>query len=351
MTASQLAQLVGGRILSGSGDVEVRSVAGLAEATPDDATFFGNSKYLAALRQSKAGVALVPDDFTESLPDIRAVIGVANPSLAFTSVVSALQPPLPPKPASIHATAVISPDATIGRDVSIQPYVVVEEGASIGDGVCLGAHVFVGRDSQIGEGTFVHPHVTIRERIMIGRRCILHSGTVVGGDGFGFETVNGRHIKVPQVGGVEIGDDVEIGAGVTIDRARFGMTRIGEGTKIDNLVQIAHNVIIGPHCLIVAQTGISGSTRLGKNVILAGQVGVVGHITLGDGVIAGAQSGLTKSVPAGSRLWGTPAEPMRQTADSFARIRRLPRLFERVKQLEAEVAELKEQLEKERARA
>ena len=344
MTASQLAQLVGGRLVAGRSEAIVHGVAALEDATPDDATFFSNPKYLPALRKSKAGVALVPDDFTEPLPDVGAVIAVPNPSLAFTSVVAALQPPVPPPAAGIHPTAVVSPTAQIGRDVSIQPYAVIEAGAVLGDRVCLGAHSFVGRESRIGDESFVHPLVTIRERVRIGRRCLVHSGAVIGGDGFGFTTVEGRHVKVPQVGGVEIGDDVEIGAGVTIDRARFGMTRIGEGTKIDNLVQIAHNVVIGPHCLIVAQAGISGSTRLGKGVILAGQVGVVGHITLGDGVLVSAQSGITKSVPAGAKMFGTPAKPMLAAIEYNTRMRRLPKLIERVNQLESEVAALKRQL-------
>jgi UDP-3-O-[3-hydroxymyristoyl] glucosamine N-acyltransferase len=349
MTASQLAQLVGGRVLAGRDEVSVSGVAAIEDATPSDATFFGNSKYLPALRQSKAGIALVPADFSEDLPEVGAVIGVANPSLAFAAVVAALQPPLPPLPPGIHATAVISPFAKLGREVSVHAYAVIEDAAEIGGGSSIGAHSFVGRQSRIGAETMLHPHVTIRERVTIGSRCVVHSGAVIGGDGFGFETVDGRHVKVPQVGGVEIGDEVEIGAGVTIDRARFGMTRIGEGTKIDNLVQIAHNVVIGPHCLIVAQAGISGSTRLGKYVVLAGQVGVVGHITLGDGSTVGAQSGVSKSVPAGAKVFGSPAEPMMEAAESIARVRRLPKLIERVKQLEAEVASLKEQLNRKRA--
>jgi len=344
MTASQLAQLVDGSLLAGRADVAVGGVAALEDATAQDATFFGNEKYLPALRQSKAGVALVPLGFTESLPGVGAVIGVANPSLAFAAVVAALQPPLPAQPPGIHATAVISPTAKVGRDASIHAYAVIEDGAEIGAGCSVGAHAFIGRESRVGPASFVHPHVIIRERVSIGARCVVHSGAVIGGDGFGFETVDGRHVKVPQVGGVEIGDDVEIGAGVTIDRARFGMTRIGEGTKVDNLVQIAHNVVIGAHCLIVAQAGISGSTRLGKYVVLAGQVGVVGHITLGDGVTVGAQSGVSKSVPAGAKMFGSPAEPMMEAAASLARVRRLPKLAERVKQLEAELARLKEQL-------
>ena len=344
MTASQLAKLVGGCVLAGRDDVSVSGVAALEDATSRDATFFGNEKYLPALRESKAGVALVPTDFSEALPQIGAVIGVTNPSLAFAAVVAALQPPLPPPPSGIHSTAVISSAAKLGKEVTVHPYAVIEDGAEIGDHCSIGAHTFIGRETRLGAHCVVHPHVTIRERVAIGSRCVVHSGAVIGGDGFGFETVDGKHIKVPQVGGVEIGDDVEIGAGVTIDRARFGVTKIGEGTKIDNLVQVAHNVVIGPHCLIVAQAGISGSTRLGKYVVLAGQVGVVGHITLGDGVTVGAQSGVSKSIAPGVKVWGYPAEPIHDAAESLARVRRLPKLMARVKQLEAEIASLKQQL-------
>ncbi len=341
MTASEITRLVSGRLLAGSPGTVVTGVAALDDATASDATFFGNALYLPALRVSQAGVALVPEDFSEPLPQVGAVVGVAHPSLAFAQVVAVLQPPLPPAAAGIHATAVIDPAATVGRDVCIQAYVVIESGARIADGVHLGAHAFVGRESAIGAHSLIHPHVTIRERVQIGERCIVHSGSVLGGDGFGFETVNGKHVKIPQVGGVEIGNDVEIGACVAIDRARFGMTRIGDGTKIDNLVQIAHNVVIGPGCLVVAQVGISGSTHLGKYVVLAGQVGVVGHIKIGDGAIVGAQSGVSKNVAAGEKVFGSPAEPMRTATETLARVRRLPKLMERVKALEAELAALK----------
>lgn len=341
MTAAKIAQLIGGTVLADAAETEVTGVAALEDAGEADATFFGNEKYLPALRASQAGVALVPTGFSESIPGVRALIAVANPSLAFALVVGALQPPLAPPPAGIHPSAVIAQDAVVGEGVTIQAHVVVESGAQIGRGATLGAGTFVGRFSRVGEDTLVHPNVTIRERVHIGPRCVIHSGAVLGSDGFGFETVNGRHVKIPQVGGVEVGAEVEIGAGVTIDRARFGMTRVGEGTKIDNLVQIAHNVVIGPHCLIVAQVGISGSTRLGHHVVLAGQVGVVGHIQIGDGAIVGAQSGISKNVPAGAKMFGSPAEPMREATESIARVRRLPKLLERVKALEAEVSALR----------
>ncbi len=341
MTASELNRLVAGDLLKGPAGLEITGVAALEDAGESDATFFGNGRYLPALLASRAGLALVPVGFHEEVPGVTVLIAVENPSLAFARVVATLQPPLPPPASGLHPTAVIDPSAQIGTGVTIQAHVVVEPEASIGDGAFLGAGTFIGRGSRIGANAHLHPRVTVRERVIIGARCVVHSGAVLGSDGFGFETVNGRHVKIPQVGGVEVGDDVEIGACVTIDRARFGMTRIGVGTKIDNLVQIAHNVVIGPHCLIVAQVGISGSTRLGHHVVLAGQVGVVGHINIGDGAIVGAQSGVSKSVKAGERMFGSPAEPMKSATESIARVRRLPKLMERVRQLEIELTSLR----------
>lgn len=341
MTAAQLAQLISGTLLAGNDEVEVTGVAALEDAGPADVTFFGNAKYLPALRASQAGVAIVPTGFAEAIPGVLALVAVDNPSLAFATVVGTIQPPMPPPPVGIHPTAVIASDAVIGADVTIQAFVVIESGAQIGRGAILGAGSYIGRQSKVGEATLLHPNVTVRERVHIGPRCVIHSGAVLGSDGFGFETVNGRHVKIPQVGGVEVGADVEIGAGVTIDRARFGMTRIGEGTKIDNLVQIAHNVVIGPHCLIVAQVGISGSTRLGHHVVLGGQAGLSGHIHIGDGAMVGAQSGISKNVPAGEKMFGSPAQTLREEHESMARVRRLPKWFDRIKALEAEVAALR----------
>ena len=222
------------------------------------------------------------------------------------------------------------------------PYAVIEDGAEIGDGVSVGAGVFIGAGTVVGAGSRIYPHVTIREHTRIGQRVIIHSGTVIGGDGFGFELKEGRHAKIPQTGIVQIDDDVEIGANVTIDRARFGRTHVGEGTKIDNLVHLAHNVVVGPHCLLVAQVGISGSTRLGKYVTLAGQVGTVGHIEIGDGAILAAKaSGVSKDVPAKEVWFGYPAVPLSEAKEQIALTRRLPKLVERVKKLEAELAELR----------
>jgi len=221
----------------------------------------------------------------------------------------------------------------------VQPHVVIEPGAKIGARSIIGAGSYIGHDAVIGEDCRVADRVTIGARCSIGNRVILHSGVVLGSDGFGFELHSGRHVKIPQTGTVQVDDDVEIGANTTVDRARFGRTWIGEGTKIDNLVQIAHNVQIGRHCIICAQTGISGSTRLQDYVVLGGQVGTVGHIEIGTGSQVGAQSGVSKNVPSGQVIWGTPAGPIKDIKEQLARVALLPRLFDRVKRLEQNARE------------
>lgn len=331
-TVDELAALVGGRVTGGAGETQITGVAGITEASEGQITFLGNSKYLPVLKTSKASAALVPLDLDAEIAPIQ--IRVENPLQALAKVLEKFAPPPVVFAPGVHPTAVIGRDVVMGRDVSVQPYAVIEEGAKIGDATVICAHAYIGHGTTIGANCKIHPNVTIREHIVIGNRVIIHSGTVIGGDGFGYEFVEGRHIKIPQTGIVQIDDDVEIGSNVAIDRARFGKTWIGEGTKIDNLVQIAHNVIIGKHSVIVSQAGISGSTRLGNYVTLAGQVGLVGHIELGDRVIVGAQAGVSKSVSAGEIWLGSPATPMQEQKEKFANINRLPKLFARVKKLE-----------------
>jgi UDP-3-O-[3-hydroxymyristoyl] glucosamine N-acyltransferase len=237
----------------------------------------------------------------------------------------------------IHSTAILGKNVSLGKDAAIGPYVVIEDGVSIGDKTVIYSGCFIGQNSKIGSQTLIYPNVSIRERVSIGSRVIIHSGTVIGCDGFGFVTVEGKHHKIPQVGTVEIGDDVEIGANVTIDRARFDKTVIANGAKIDNLVQIAHNVCVGENSIIVAQVGISGSTTLGKNVILAGQVGVVGHINIGDNAVVMAQSGVNKSVPSGTMVWGYPAKPAETARRVNACVQNLPRLYNTVSELKKKI--------------
>lgn len=332
-TVSELAALVGGQFASGAdGSVKIRGAASVSDAGEGEITFFGNARYLPQVRVSRASAVLVPLDFAETVSPVA--IRVANPSLAFAQLVERFTPPPIRFAPGIHPSAVVAPDAVIGDEVSIQPFVVVEAGARIGAGTTIGAHGYVGHAAVIGADCQLAPRVTIGARCVLGSRVIIHSGAVLGSDGFGFELSAGRHVKIPQIGIVEIEDDVEIGANVTIDRARFGRTIIGEGTKIDNLVQIAHNVVVGKHCLLVSQSGISGSTKLGNYVTLAGQVGVVGHIEIGDHAIVAAQSGVNKSLEAEEFVFGTPALPMRETKERLAYLGRLPKLFDRVKNLE-----------------
>ncbi|HEY8670961.1 MAG TPA: UDP-3-O-(3-hydroxymyristoyl)glucosamine N-acyltransferase, partial [Terriglobales bacterium] len=230
-------------------------------------------------------------------------------------------------------SAVIAAGASLGERVSIGAHVVIEAGTLIAGGTRIGAGSYVGHETTIGAACLIYPNVTIRERARIGDRVIIHSGTVIGSDGFGFEAVAGEHKKVPQIGIVQIDDDVEIGANTTIDRARFGRTWIQEGVKIDNLVQIAHNVVIGKHSIIVAQVGIAGSVRIGQRVIIGGQAGIIGHIELDDGTMIGAQSGVSKSLHGGT-WWATPTVPLGEAKQQIAWLRRLGKLFERVKALE-----------------
>ena len=332
ITVEQIAALVGGKVEEGKGGAIISGVASIADAAEGSLTFFGNPRYLPALKATKATAALVPLDFNEEIPAVK--IRVENPSLAFAQLLEKTAPaPVVYKP-GIHPTAVIGENVSLAPDVSVQPYAVIESGSRIGAGSVIGAHVFIGQEVVIGENCIVYPNVTLRERSLIGNRVIIHSGTVIGGDGFGYELDKGRYVKIPQIGFVQIDDDVEIGSNTTIDRARFGRTWIQEGTKIDNLVMIAHNVTVGRHSILISQVGISGSTRLGNYVTLAGQVGLVGHIEIGDKAVVGAKSGVNKSIPAGERYFGIPATPGREFKERWAYQKRLKKLFERVKKLE-----------------
>lgn len=334
-TVSELAALVGGQFFSGASPDLARvitGVAAIAEAGPEDVTFFGNAKYLPALKTSRAGAVFVPEDFTE--PICTPVIRVTSPSLAFSAALNAFRPAPTTFSPGIHRSAVVSEEAILEDGVSIQPFAVIEPGARIGKGSIIGAHAYVGHQASIGADCILHPRVTVGERCVIGNRVIIHSGTVLGSDGFGYELSGGRQVKIPQIGIVQVDDDVEIGANSTIDRARFGRTWIQEGTKIDNLVQIAHNVVVGKHCIIVSQVGVSGSTRLGQYVTLAGQVGVVGHLEIAEGSIVGAQSGVSKSLSKKGIYMGSPAVPAQEWREQVAQLRRLERLTARVRALE-----------------
>lgn len=335
-TLKEITALVGGE-LEGNSSVVIKGVSSLKDAKEGDITFLGNPKYEFLLDSSKASAIITAKEMRKQVS--TPIIRVENPSVAFSKVIALIFPQEKRTSKGVHQTAVIGKDVVLGKDVSLGPCVVIEDNAQIKDNTVICAGAFIGYGTVVGSDTLIYPNVTIRERSVIGNKVIIHSGTVIGSDGFGFEEVNGLHHKIPQVGVVVIEDDVEIGACVTIDRARFGKTLIHRGTKIDNLVQIAHNVVVGENSIIVAQAGISGSSVLGKNVILAGQCGIVGHIELGDNVIVGAQAGVTKSVPKNTFVVGSPAKPHQESKKIFAAWSKLPDLIK-------EVSELKEQVDK-----
>ena len=329
-TVKELAALSGGELV-GDSTLKIIGAASLGEATPGEISFFTNRKYIGLLRKTRASAIFVPPGFAE--PINAAQIRVSNPTKAFEQVLLKFAPkPITFAP-GIHPSAVVDPSAQLGERVSIQPLAVIEPGAKIGDDTIIGAGSYVGHEAVIGSACLIYPRVTIRERSRIGSRVIIHSGAVIGADGFGFEMVDGRHHKIQQLGIVQIGDDVEIGANTTVDRARFGRTWIQEGVKIDNLVQVAHNVVIGKNSVIVAQTGISGSTRVGERVMMGGQVGIAGHLEIAEGTMIAAQSGVSKSLPGG--VWfGYPAVPIAEARKQIAWIHRLEKLFGRVKEIE-----------------
>ena len=320
----------GGELL-GDPAQKITGAASLAEALPGEISFFFDPRYFPRLRKTRASAVFVPLDFSEKIP--AAQIRVANPSKAFEQVVLKLAPkPIVFTP-GIHSSAIIDPKAKLGARVSIQPHAVIEAGASIGEDTVIGAGSYVGHETAIGASCLIYPNVTIRERTRIGSRVIIHGGAVIGADGFGFEIVEGRQKKVPQLGIVQIDDDVEIGANTTIDRARFGRTWIQEGAKIDNLVQVAHNVVIGKQSVVAAQAGISGSVRIGEQVAMAGQVGIVGHVTIGDKTMIAPQSGVAKDISGG--VWfGYPAVPLPEAKRQIAWIHRLGKLIDRVRAIE-----------------
>lgn len=334
-TSAEIAAIVGAQRTAGATGRLVHDIASLTTAHAGDLSFLGNAKYRSQVADSAATALLLPLDYTgEPRPD-QVFLFVENPSVALARVCARIEQTLWPKPPpGIHPGAVVAPAAQVDATAHIGPLCVVEDGAQIGAGTVLQASVFVGRDARIGEGCWLMPGVVLGAGCSLANRVRLQPGVVIGSDGFGYEFVQGRHEKIPQIGVVVVGDDVEIGANSTLDRARFSRTEVGEGTKIDNLVQIAHNVIIGRHCILCAQVGISGSTTLKDYVILGGQAGVGGHITLGKGSKIGGQAGLSYDAPPGSYLNGTPAIPYQLERRLQVLHQRLPDLFRRVEALE-----------------
>ena len=343
-TSQEIAELVQGE-LSGPESLIVTGVATLVQATETQLSFLANDKYRDQVKDSKACVILVPENFTPSDTQKRAWIRCKDPSSAFTSVtLHYAPPPLVPQP-GIHPSASVAESAIIGVAVHIGANAIVGNHAKIGDYSLVEAGCYIGAEVSVGCDCRFFPNVTLRERCVIGNRVMVHSGTVVGSDGFGYATDDKGHKKIPQVGIVQIDDDVEIGANVTIDRARFDRTWIKKGAKIDNLVQVGHNVVIGENTIIISQVGISGSVTIGKNVILAGQAGIPGHVTIGDGAVLMAKSGLLNDAHPGAYLMGIPAVPRKLFWKQTACLKKLPDLARKVKELESQVQELNRKID------
>ena len=324
--------------LHGDADLVITGPAEIATARPGNITFLANPKYRQQLATTKASAVLIDDKagVTPAIPYIK----VPDAYFAFLQTVQLFFPEKELLEPGIHLSAVVDPSAKIGEGTRIGANVTIAAGVQIGKNCRIFPNCVLLQETHIGDDCILYPGVTIREKCRIGNRVIIHNGAVIGSDGFGFAPHEGRYVKIPQVGIVVIEDDVEIGANATIDRATLGETRIRRGAKLDNLVHIAHNVEVGEHTVIAAQTGISGSTKIGKNVKMGGQVGTVGHITIGDNAQIGAQSGVSKSVPPGEVVFGYPARPIMKTKRIEAVLSNLPDLLKRVRQLEKRLEEL-----------
>jgi UDP-3-O-[3-hydroxymyristoyl] glucosamine N-acyltransferase len=331
-TAREIAKYVGAT-LEGNPALPIAGVASPESARTEDLIYVDSPKHLERAARSAARCVIVA---LEAELHGKTLLRAQNPKLAFAKAAAWLLPE-PRIAEGIHSTAVVSPEARLAPNVGVGPFAVIESGAEIGAGAQIGAHCVVGRGARIGEGCGIHPHVTLYAGVRLGARVVVHSGTVIGSDGFGYVFGEGRYWKFPQAGTVEIGDDVEIGANTSIDRGALEATRINAGTKIDNLVQVAHNVQIGEHTVVAAQTGISGSSVVGKNVVIGGQVGIADHCHIEDGAICGAQAGIPsgKTIRSGWTVWGTPARPIEKFKEQYAWFGRLSELAARIKSLES----------------
>ncbi len=336
LSLSQLAEHLGAE-LAGDAERVITGVAALESARREDISFLARRKYLPYLAATKAAAVLVSRELGDvEAPPATTLLWVDDAHLALAETLLLLYPQAQRK-AEIAPTALLTPGVELGTDVSIGPYSVVEAGARLGNGVRVGALCFIGEDCVLGAGTELKDQVSLYANTEVGARCILHSGVRVGVDGFGYVLHENQHKKVPQVGRCVLEDDVEVGANVCIDRGSVGETRVGAGTKIDNLVHIAHNVNIGKGCIIVAQVGIAGSTTLGNGVALAGQVGIVGHLHIGDGARVAAQAGVSHDIPAGETWFGYPARPRTQAMRASAAFLKLPELIRRVQRIERQL--------------
>ena len=339
MTAEKIAEITGGTVY-GDPKREINEVSGIKDAAANHLSFAGNKKYEEQLNSSAAGIVLVSKDLANVSTENRTIIVCENVDYAFAKVTAlfAEEPPAPTP--GIHPSAVVDPTAVIGQGVSIGANAVIEAGATIGDNAVIGALCYIGHDAAVGAETILYPSVTVMYRCTVGAKCIIHPGVVIGGDGFGFVPGPNGLVKVPQTGIVTIGNDVEIGANTTIDRARFGKTVIKDNVKIDDQVMVAHNVVVGESSILVAQCGIAGSAELGRGVIIAGQAGINGHIYIGDGSQVAGTSSVVKTLPPKSIVVGTPAESQREFIARVAMPKKVQKLEAKLKELEAKLKEL-----------
>jgi UDP-3-O-[3-hydroxymyristoyl] glucosamine N-acyltransferase len=335
LSTTEITEIVQAATSLGTTTESVKGIASLQTAKPSDLSFLGNPKYKLEVASTAASVVLLPLDYVGAPKPNQVFLLLEKPSAGLARLCARLEQLLWPKPKpGIHPSAIIAPDTQIAASATIGPLCIIESGAVIGEHTHLQAQVFIGRQARVGANCWLKPGTIVSAECVLSNRVHIHSGAVIGADGFGYEFVNGHHEKVPQVGRVMIHDDVEIGANATIDRARFSETVIGEGTKIDNLVQVGHNVVIGKHCLICAQVGISGSTTIEDYVVIGGQAGLAGHLTVGRGCKVDAQTGVNSSLEPGSSVKGSPCLPYSLEQRVNVLRKRIPDLFKRVDALE-----------------
>jgi UDP-3-O-[3-hydroxymyristoyl] glucosamine N-acyltransferase len=348
VTIRQLAALVQGQV-HGDSERVITAAQPITEAAAGDVTFIENDKHLHFLIGCKASAVVLPAALLSQLPsgpataDAPTLVEVADPLGAFIVLMRHFRGPEQTQPRGIDPRAHVHPDARLGADVSVSPFVSIGAGTLIGARCCLHPNVVIGRNCTLGDDVILYPNVVLYDNTVLGDRVIVHAQAVLGADGFGYRSQDGRHVKVPQFGSVAIGDDVEIGAGTTIDRGTFITTRVGEGTKIDNQVQIGHNCQIGKHNLIVSQVGIAGSCSTGDYVVMAGQVGIADHLHIGDGAMIGARAGLHRDVKPGERILGTPGRPEAEAKRILLSLEKLPELIRDVRNLKAQFTPQTEQ--------
>ncbi|MCP4640184.1 MAG: UDP-3-O-(3-hydroxymyristoyl)glucosamine N-acyltransferase [bacterium] len=339
-TVNEIAALVGGTVV-GNGAIPITGINGIRQAASGDLTFLADTRYVNFLSSTHASAILVRQEIERA---DQALIQVDDPYMAVAVVLKRIQADNARPPEGIHPTATIHPSVELGEGVAVGPYVTIEEGCQVGARTHLYAGVVIAHSSVVGADCVLHANVVFREQTVVGDRCIIHAGAVLGSDGFGFASLDGKHEKIPQVGTVVLGNDVEIGANTTIDRATFGQTVVGEGTKIDNLVQIGHNTRIGKHTVICGNAGIAGSTIIGDRVTIAAGAGIAGHLEVGDGAVIGGYSGVSKSVRPGQKVFGYPAVEYGRSKRMHGALRQLPDALRQMRTLEQRIAQLEGQL-------